>query len=200
MRLRSVRSGMSNIALKFLAVTALGIVFGMFIVKEKESLQKFVSIFTNFLKIVVFVLLGLLIKIPLDKVFLINSIILFIIYLFIRFAAVSVTFKTSDLNLREKIFLSLNVSKGVAVAVVAFVVAASVTTAYIKTILDLIFLFIFYSIIVSSFATKFNKFFLKRPTSISELKGVKKKKEKREEEKREDIKIAQKFLRDESKN
>ena len=78
-------------------------------------------------------------------------------------------------------FLSLNVSKGVAVAVVAFVVAASVTTPYIKTLLDLIFLFMFYSIVVSSFAAKFQKFFLRRSTSISELKGMKKKRDKKAE-------------------
>ncbi|MBL7100558.1 MAG: cation:proton antiporter [Nanoarchaeota archaeon] len=158
-----------------LAVTALGIVFGISNLKEKESLQKFVSIFTNFLKIVVFVLLGLLIKIPLEKSFLLKSLMLFLIYLFIRFASVNTTFKSSDLNFRERIFLSLNISKGVAVAVVAFVVAASITTSYIKTLLDLIFLFMFYSIVVSSFAARFHKFFLRRQTSINELKGVKKK-------------------------
>lgn len=161
-----------------LAVTALGVVFGVSAVKEKESLQEFVSIFTNFLKIVVFVLLGLLILIPLNKVFLIKSGALFFAYLFIRFAAVNIAFKASDLNLKEKLFLSLNVSKGVAVAVVAFVVAASITTPYIKTLLDLIFLFMFYSIVISSFTAKFHEFFLRRPTSMSELKGKKKKAEK----------------------
>jgi len=160
-----------------LAVTALGIIFGISAVKEKESLQQFVSIFTNFLKIVVFVLLGLLIKIPLEMNFLLKSLLLFFIYLFIRFAAVNLTFKESDLNFREKLFLSLNVSKGVAVAVVAFVIA-SVTTNYMSILLDLIFLFIFYSILVSSLATKFNEFFLRRNPSISDLKGVQKKREK----------------------
>ncbi len=161
-----------------LAVTTLGVVFGMSTIIEKESLQQFVSIFTNFLKIVVFILLGLLIHIPLEKGFLIKSVILFIIYLFIRLAAVSIAFRTSDLNFREKLFLSLNVSKGVAVAVVAFVVAASVTTSYIQLLLNLMFLFIFYSIIVSSFATRFSNWFLQRPTSLSELKGDGKRREK----------------------
>ncbi len=158
-----------------LAVTTLGVVFGVSAILEKESLQQFVSIFTNFLKIVVFILLGLLIKIPLDKDFLIKSGILFVIYLFGRFAAVNITFRTSDLNLKEKLFLSLNVSKGVAVAVVAFVIAASITTPYIKTLLNLIFLFMFYSVILSSFATKFSSLFLQRPTSLDELKGRKRK-------------------------
>ena len=161
-----------------LAVTSLGIVFGISALKQKESLQQFVSVFTNFLKIVVFVLLGLLIKIPLERNFLLKSLGLFVFYVFIRFAAVNLAFKSSDLNFREKIFLSLNISKGVAVAVVAFVVAASITTPYIKTLLDLIFLFMLYSIIVSSFAAKFQKLFLRRSTSLNELKGVKKKREK----------------------
>jgi len=134
----------------------------------------------------------------LNIVFLVKSGILFLAYIFIRFASVSITFKTSDLNFREKLFLSLNVSKGVAVAVVAFVVAASITTTYIKTLLDLIFLFIFYSIVVSSFAVKFNEFFLKRSTSLNELKGVKKKKEQKEKEYKE-IK-AKKLAKNESKD
>jgi len=166
-----------------LAVTALGVVFGMYNIKEKEALQKFTSIFTNFLKIVVFLLLGLLIKIPFDADFLIRSVILFVLYILIRFAAVSITFRSSDLNFREKAFLSLNISKGVAEAVVAFVVAASITTDYAKTLLDLIFLFILYSIIVSSFAARFYQFFLKRNTSIEEVRGTKNGKQKEEEEK-----------------
>lgn len=183
-----------------LAVTALGIVFGVSAVREKESLQQFVSIFTNFLKIVVFILLGLLIKVPLEPNFLLKSLGLFLIYLFIRFASVSVSFRVSDLNFKEKLFLSLNVSKGVAVAVVAFVVAASITTPYIKTLLDLIFLFMFYSIVVSSFTAKFHHLFLRRPTSISEIKGVEKKKEKKEQKKLEKLEKKEKEIKAKSKS
>ncbi len=170
-----------------LAITTLGIIFGVTQVKEKESLQKFIGIFSNFLKISVFVLLGLLIKVPLDSVFLLKSVVLFVLYLFIRFVAVGITFKNSDLNIKEKIFLSLNVSKGVAVAVVAFVVAASVTSLYINTILDLTYLFIFYSLLVASVTSKLSSFFLQRPTSISEIKGVQKRKEKQMEKEFKDM-------------
>jgi len=173
-----------------LAVTSLGVVFGLSAIKDKESLSQFVSIFTNFLKIVVFVLLGLLIKIPLDQDFLLKSGLLFVLYLMIRFAAVNVTFRTSDLNLREKIFISLNISKGVDTAVVAFVLSANIATPYIKTLLDLIFLFIFYSILVSSFTAKFSGFFLQRNTSLSELKGDGRRREKERKNYRE-IKVKQ---------
>ncbi len=153
-----------------LAVTSLGVIFGMFQLKSKESMQKFISIFTNFLKIVVFVLLGLIIAIPLDKSFLLKSVILFGFYLLVRFSAVNMTFRKS-IDLKEKLFMTLSISKGVAVAVVAFTLAATVVSSQIQTFLDLIFLFILYSTVTASIAAGFSRYFLKAQTTLREIKS-----------------------------
>ncbi|PIN78375.1 hypothetical protein COV16_06005 [Candidatus Woesearchaeota archaeon CG10_big_fil_rev_8_21_14_0_10_34_8] len=152
-----------------LSVTALGIVFGWAVITHKSNLKKFVKIFTNFLTIIIFILLGLLIKIPSDSDFLIKSLILFVIYLGLRFVSVSLSFR-NEITLKERIFMSLNVSKGVAVAVIAFIILAKLASpgmlsssdvSSMHTILELSFLFILYSVVVSSITMKFSKFFVK---------------------------------------
>ena len=74
------------------------------------------------------------------------------IYLLIRFLAVQVTFgKAYSLN--EKIFMSLNVSKGIAVAVVAFTLMTK-NIPGIDHILQLILIFMVYSIAVATIAER----------------------------------------------
>jgi NhaP-type Na+/H+ or K+/H+ antiporter len=147
-----------------LAVTALGIIYGLMSIKEKDSLQDFSEIFTTFLKIIVFILLGLLIKIPFsDFDFMLKSGILFLIYIVIRMLSVSIAFSNTNLNLRHKLFLSLNMAKGVAVAVVAFILVSRVgDVPALEPIIDLSFLFILYSIILASVAEKFSFYLLKK--------------------------------------
>jgi cell volume regulation protein A len=151
-----------------LSVTALGIIFGWAVITHKSHLKKFVKIFTNFLTIVVFILLGLLIKLPHDKYFLLNSIILFVIYIGLRFVSVSLAFR-KEISLKERLFMSLNVSKGVAVAVIAFIILAKLTTpgllsaadvASLNMILELSFLFILYSVVLSTITIRFSRFFI----------------------------------------
>jgi len=137
-----------------LAVTAFGVVFGSTLLDQKAEINSFSAKFTSFLKIVMFLLLGLIIKIPLDAVFIIKSLILFLGYLVIRYLAVEIAMHKSDLSNREKIFMSLSISKGVAVAVMVFLLS-SYAIIGMKIILDLSLLFILYSIVVSSITLKF---------------------------------------------
>jgi NhaP-type Na+/H+ or K+/H+ antiporter len=139
-----------------LAVTTLGLLFGMMEIREKPQLNNFIAIFTNFLKIVMFVLLGLLINLSFSYIFIIKSIILFILYLGVRYLAVHITFLGYNMPFKEKIFMSFNIAKGVPVAVVAFILA-SLLNAELAYIIDLTFLFIFYSIVVNSIAIGFFK-------------------------------------------
>lgn len=143
-----------------LSVTTLGLIFGQSILKEKEEIEKFSRIFTNFLKIIMFILLGLVIQIPFKYSFLIKATLLFFIYLIIRYAAVSISFSKLNLNKKEKIFMTFNVSKGLGVAVVLFVLIAS-GIEELKVIVSLSFFFILYSIILSSITNKFIGYFLK---------------------------------------
>jgi cell volume regulation protein A len=143
-----------------LSVTAFGVVFGSAILNEKAEINSFSAKFTNFLKIVMFLLLGLIIKIPFDLIFIIKSLILFGSYILIRYLAVEVAMYKSDLTNNEKLFMSLSISKGVAVAVMVFLLSSYLIEG-MKTILDLSLLFILYSIITSSITVKFVDKFIK---------------------------------------
>ena len=108
------------------------------------------------------------------------------IYIAIRFATVQLLF-SKEYNTKEKIFMSLNVQKGIAVAVVAFILTTLVFTKTevingIKQVIEVSFIslpganvvlnlslaFILYSIIISTILIKFSKYFLS--TEIKEEK------------------------------
>lgn len=139
-----------------LAVTTLGIVHGIMYIKGKNSMDKFSAAFTEFLKITVFILLGLVIKVPFrDKFFILNSLILFTVYVLFRYFSVGLALRKTAFTAKQKIFMSLNAPKGVAVAVVAFIIAEeAVELTEFLPILNLTFLFILYSIILATITEK----------------------------------------------
>ena len=142
-----------------LAVTTMGLFFGNVYVTHKIQLREVSSFFANSLEILVFILIGLIIKIPLNYVFILKSVLLFIIYLVIRYLAIELSFKKLY-NFKEKMFMTFNVQKGIAVAVVAF----TLTTLHIEgiqTILHLTLLFMLYSIILSTVVVRFSEYFVK---------------------------------------
>lgn len=157
-----------------LAVTTFGIVFGRSQIKNKVSLQKFEDIFTEFLTIIVFILVGMLISVPIVLSFIIKSIVLFFIYLVIRYIAVQSSFASSRLTTKEKLFMSLNVPKGLATVVVIFIFN-TLNVKGIEIILHLSLTFILYSIILSTIITKFQDKFLILGETLSRMKKVSKK-------------------------
>jgi NhaP-type Na+/H+ or K+/H+ antiporter len=143
-----------------LAVVTLGLFFGnLHHIKEKKSVLEFESLFSNALRILVFVLLGTIIRFPLTLNFLIKSILLFALYVMIRFIAVNLSFR-KKFEMKEKIFMALSCSKGLAVATIIFFLA-SMTIQGIKPILELSLLFVLFSIVTSSIAAWFSKNLLK---------------------------------------
>lgn len=159
-----------------LAVTVAGLIFGTFYVKEKVQLQEFSSLFANSLEILVFVLIGMIIKFPFNSDFFIKSGLLFLIYLVIRFISIQLTFKKIEWNFKEKVFMTLNAQKGIAVAVTAFIMfvqyANKDSFLYklqgIPEILNLTLVFMIYSIIISTIVVRFSKYFIE-----SEIKQAK---------------------------
>lgn len=151
-----------------LAVTVMGIIFGTFYVKEKAQLQEFSSLFANSLEILVFVLVGMIIKFPFTIDFFMKSGLLFLIFLLIRFISVQFAFKGDSWNFKEKIFMTLNAQKGIAVAVIAFMLFAKYTDQNnflfnlpgISEILNLTLVFMIYSIVISTVVVKFSKYFI----------------------------------------
>jgi NhaP-type Na+/H+ or K+/H+ antiporter len=143
-----------------LAVTTLGLFFGNIFIKEKEELHKFSFMFTNLLEVFVFVIMGLIITIPFDAAFFLKSSLLFAVFLFIRFVSLNLAFKKKDYSLREKVFMTLSIPKGIAVAVVAIALSA-VVAPQMATILDLVLVFLIYSLIISTIVSKFSKYFIR---------------------------------------
>ncbi len=141
-----------------LSVTALGLFFGNVYVKEKPALLGAESVIAKALYILVFVLTGLIIRIPYTKEFFITSSILFICYLSIRFLSVWLSLRSENFKTGELLYMTLNAPKGVATAAVVFSLLIH-SIEGMNVILDMTFAFILYSIIVSSLASWFYAIF-----------------------------------------
>lgn len=155
-----------------LAVTVMGLLFGNLYVRQKEQLHRaaeyreglysFTTILGNSLLILVFVLVGIEINMPLGEyIFWGKAFILYLIYLLVRYIAVEISTIKESFTFKEKLFMTLNIPKGIAVAVVAFTLAAK--TAEIPQmgiILNLIIVFLLFSLIFSTIVCKFEHWFL----------------------------------------
>jgi len=142
-----------------LAVTTMGLFFGNVYVTHKLQLREVSSFFANSLEILVFILVGLIVKIPFNYIFILKSLGLFVIYLIIRYGAITFSLKSMKYNFKERLFMTFNVQKGIAVAVVAFTLT-TLNIAGIQTILHITLLFMLYSILLSTIVIKFSKFFV----------------------------------------
>jgi len=144
-----------------LAVTTLGVMFGNMYLKEKRSLKEFSLIFSNALEILVFVLLGFMIPIVFSLQFLLKSLLIFAIIILIRYMAILITFRREkNFSTKNKLFMAMNASKGIAVAVLALSFSLR-NIAGMNLILDLILMVMIYSIILSTIVGKLSKFFIK---------------------------------------
>ena len=85
---------------------------------------------------------------------------IFALYLLIRFAAIEIAFLKTDLTRKEKVFMSLQVSKGVAVAVVTLILT-SFAIEGMSLIINLSLLFILYSIVLTSLMSLVSGYFVK---------------------------------------
>jgi len=155
------------------AVTVLGLFFGNFYVKKKQALFDFSSTLGNSLMILVFVLVGLKIEVPFtDLSFMLRSLVLFAFYVAIRSMSVYVSTLKTDYTPGEKIFMTLNFPKGIAVAVIAFsLITYNFSMGVLKNTsfislpgailtLNLILVFMVYSITLSTLVNHFSKYFI----------------------------------------
>ena len=141
-----------------IAVVSLGLFFGNIAIKQKNTLSEFSYMFSSSLEILVFILIGFSIKIPFSLIFLVQSLILFCLYILIRYLSIHITFKDLYTN-KEKWFMTFNVSKGIAVAVVVFSLM-TMQIPSINHILPLVLVFMIYSIFTSTIAEKYAHKFL----------------------------------------
>lgn len=139
-----------------LGVAVMGLMYGNIYVKQKEHMYTFSTLFENSLLILVFMLVGIVIKVPLiDWMFWAKAGILYMIYTVIRYISVHLALRKEGLSLREKWFMTLVIPKGIAVAVVAFALATNVASIpSLGQILDLIVAFMLISLVISTIASK----------------------------------------------
>ena len=142
-----------------LAVAIMGVLFGNFYVKEKGLLIDISSFFANGLEILVMISAGLLVRLPIDSAFVVRSLILFVIFLVIRYVAVTIIVRNERFTLRERLFMTFNVQKGVAVAVLVLTFSTFALAGF-EPIVSLSLLFMIYSIILATLASKFIHLFI----------------------------------------
>lgn len=152
-----------------IAVATLGLLFGNTYVKKKSTLTEFSTLLASSLEILVFILVGMLVIIDFNWGFFFKSLALFTISIIARYFAVLMTMHGSDYKGREKVFMALNMPKGIAVAVVTLTL--SLLDTPLNGIVTLMILFLVYSLILSSITDRFGKFFIKKEL-IPEPEGV----------------------------
>jgi len=141
-----------------LAVATLAIFFGNMYLKGKPILEEFSEILFTSLEILVFVLLGFMIKIEFTFAFFMKSLLVFIAILAIRYVSVLIAFPNDEFTKKEKLVLALNASKGVSIAVLAFALLLEGIAGF-DLALNLIFLIIIYSLALSAAVNNFSSVF-----------------------------------------
>jgi len=159
-----------------LAVTTLGLFFGNLYIKQKISLLELESLFSGLLRILIFVIIGVLIELPFSLTFFIQILVLFIGYTIIRFVAI--TLFSKELPLKESIFMALCAAKGISVVVIALTIISMNINGFVNTV-PYILGFILLSMIVSTIAARHSKFFLGVEIEEEKPKSQRKKKEKK---------------------
>ncbi len=140
-----------------LAVTVLGLFFGNMYVKKKPLLQEFSSVMASSVEIIVFLLFGMLITLPSNIHFITNSILVFIVYLVVRFLSVVVS--VPKYSMQEKLFMTFVMPKGITLAAVAITLLT--INPDFSSMIDLLFLMFIYSLISSVIMIKMSKKWLK---------------------------------------
>jgi len=130
-----------------LAVTALGIFFGNVYVKEKIKLLETEGVLTKAFLILLFILTGIVIRIPYTAQFFITSGLLFASFVAIRFIGTSISLKKYSWH--EKLYMTLNAPKGIATITVGFVLAIF-NIPEIAIVADMAVAFFLYSIILAT--------------------------------------------------
>ena len=143
------------------AVTTMGLFFGNVYITHKRKLLEFSETLSYILEIIVFIMIGFTIKISFTPAFIARSLLLFGIFILIRYIVVNISFRKGFTEL-EKIFISLNAPKGIAVAALVFSLALKIAAVPdLNLVLDLILVTLFYSVILSTIVVRLSKYFIK---------------------------------------
>jgi len=142
-----------------LAVAVLGFMFGAFYISKKEVLQEFNGMLSNSLEILVFIILGFIVQINMNLTFILNSFLIFLLLIITRFIAFTLTLPKDKYSIKEKIFMTLIMPKGIAVAVL-IVALSFLENPQIIIINNLLLATLLYSLIISTIVSKFSEKFI----------------------------------------
>lgn len=145
-----------------LSVSSYAIFFGNVYIKREYSIIGYPSVLSKFLYILLFGLLGIIIPINFDGEIIMQSIIIFIIYIIIRAITLTIFYKKLKYTARELLFMSLNAPKGGAYATTLFTIAIFTKTGIftipqIDILLELGLAIFTYSLIISIITLKIGK-------------------------------------------
>ncbi|MBN1793251.1 cation:proton antiporter [Candidatus Woesearchaeota archaeon] len=101
-----------------IAVAVMGFFFGNIYVSGKEQLVEFGRMLSGSLEIMVFILLGLAVRLPVSASYVFKSLLIFAVILGVRSLASFIALRHQPFTKREKAFIGLNMPKGVALATV----------------------------------------------------------------------------------
>lgn len=156
-----------------LSVTTLGLFLGNVTFKEKITLLNVETVFAKSLYIMIFVLVGYVIRPLWEPLFIGKTLALYAIYLFLRYVSVHLTF-FEEHSFREKMFMTLVCAKGIAVSVVA-IMLSTVPISGLPLIVDIVLLFVLYSIITASIACYCKNWFLQGESAPVQKTAIPKK-------------------------
>lgn len=139
-----------------LAVTTFSVFLGSIHFKHMEKVQEFSAIFTLLLELLVFVLLGVVLKIPLTTQFLVSSLLLFAAFVGIRFVSVHLSFRKQTFTFNERILMTLVMPKGITTAILLLALS-TIALPGLQLLLEYGLAFTVYSIILASIALSFVK-------------------------------------------
>jgi len=149
-----------------LAVTTLGLFFGNLEIRQKVSLLRFESVLATLLRVLIFVLIGAIIEFPLNLWFYINSLILFALYLLVRWISLEVSAR--NFTRRERIFMTLSASKGLPVIIVTFILAT--VLGGFESVLNYILIIVLYSLLLAALTSKFGMGLIEEDRTITAVK------------------------------
>jgi|GEM_PF-7041086 len=127
------------------AVLTMGFIFGNLYLKHKIKFHDVSGFFVNMLEISAVFLAAMTINFPITPSFLMKSLLIFLIYLAIRYISVNIVFRKHRLNLKERLFLTLENQKGF----IFLVMLLFLTTKIQLMMTNLAIFLLIYSIITS---------------------------------------------------
>ncbi len=140
-----------------LSVAVLGFMFGNMYLSHKENLLEFSGMISNSLEILVFMMLGLIVVLDdITLLFVLKSIMIFILILIARYLAARITLSKGEFNKKNIWFIALSMPKGIAVAVLVFslILLGEPELVIIGEVLVIVMLL---SILLSTVVTRFSK-------------------------------------------